>query len=110
VLAATLFAKRTPFAVGRRHVYLYDVMFRGERLVENSADPACDLARALIARGIGGIAILIDGKTGTPRLKVNIAKAAMLRTSDESRDGLRFRKHDENPDNSRPAGEDAGRL
>ena len=47
-----------------------------ELVVENSPDPECALARVLRARGIGDFVTIIDGATGKPRSRVNIAKAA----------------------------------
>ena len=41
-----------------------------------ASDPEHDLARALLARGYRGRVTLIDGKTGTPRTRVDIEKAA----------------------------------
>jgi hypothetical protein len=46
--------------------YRYSVIFRGKLLVENSRDPECDAARALLARGITGKLTMCDGKTGLP--------------------------------------------
>src|SRR6516165_10943374 len=45
----------------------YSVTFADEKIVKSSRDPECDLARALIARGISGTVTVIDGKTGRPR-------------------------------------------
>jgi hypothetical protein len=77
------------------------VLFDGKLLVDHSRDPECDAARALLAKGITGKLVMCDGKTGIPRTIINIEKAAKLRASDESRDGLRFRPA--NPDNSPPS-------
>jgi hypothetical protein len=87
ILTATLVVKRTPPAPGRRHCYLYSVEFDGELVVENSTDAECDLARVLLARGIGGLVTLIDGATGKPRTRVNIAKAALLTLREDRRKG-----------------------
>jgi len=38
--------------VGGRDGYRYSVLFDGKLLVENSRDPECDAARALLAQGI----------------------------------------------------------
>lgn len=68
-----LLAKKKP---NDRHWYAYDVLLNGETIVSNSHDPEHDLARALLARGIKGVAEVIDGKTGKPRSRVNIERAA----------------------------------
>jgi hypothetical protein len=61
-------------------------------LVERSKDPETHAARALLARGITGKLTMLDGKTGIPRTTINIEKAAGLWVSEESRDGLRVSK------------------
>jgi hypothetical protein len=71
--------------------YRYSVIFKGKLLVECSRDPDCDAARALLAKGVTGKLTLLDGKTGQPRTIIDIEKAAGLRVTEESRDGLRFR-------------------
>ena len=76
----------------------YAAEFDGELIVQDSRDPEHDLARILLARGITGKLTLLDGKTGKPRTIIDIEKAAKLTVSEESRDGLRIRKHRENPD------------
>ena len=58
--------------------------------MENSRDPECDAARALVAKGITG-KLTIDGKTGKPRTIIDIEKAAQLTVSEVSRDGLRLK-------------------
>jgi hypothetical protein len=68
------------------------VIFDGKLLVENSHDPCCDAARALLVMGITGQLTMLDGKTGKPRAIINIEKAAELTVTEESRDGLRFRR------------------
>jgi hypothetical protein len=87
---ARLIARRTPPKTGRRHVYLYDVEFDGELVVTNSAEPACAMARVLLARGITGNILMIDGKAGRPRYTVNIEKAARLTDRETAREGPRF--------------------
>ena len=69
-----LFAKPMP---NDRHWYAYDVLLNRETIVSNSRDPEHDLARVLLARGIKGVVEVIDGRTGKPRSKVNIEKAAL---------------------------------
>jgi hypothetical protein len=64
---------------------------RGKLLVERSRDPDCDAARALLANGITGELTLLDGKTGRPRIIINIEKAAKLRV-EEGPNGPRFVK------------------
>jgi hypothetical protein len=71
--------------------YRYSVVFQGKLLVERSRDPECDAARALLAKGITGTLTMFDGKKGKPRTVIDIEKAARLRVTEESRDGLRFR-------------------
>jgi len=73
MIAVELFAKKKP---NDRHWHAYDVLLDGEIIVANSRDPEHDLARALLARGIKGVAEVIDGKTGKPRSRVNIERAA----------------------------------
>jgi hypothetical protein len=72
--------------------YRYSVVFRGKLLVERSRDPECDAARALLAKGIIGRLMLLDGKTGKPRIIVNIEKCALL-TVEEGPRGPRFVKY-----------------
>jgi hypothetical protein len=59
-------------------VYFYDVLVDGELIVEGSSDPECDLARALLARGVTGVVTVFDGVSGRSRTFVNIEKAANL--------------------------------
>ena len=86
---ARLFARPTPRKAGRRHVYLYDVEVDGELLVERSPDPACDLARALKARGVTGHVKVVDER-GVHRYTVNIEKAALLTVRETAKEGPRF--------------------
>lgn len=90
-----LFAYPKP---SQRHWYCYDLLLDGEPLVVGSRDPEHDLARALLARGLRGVAEVVDGNTGKPRSTVNIERAAKVRVSEEDRDGLRCRDYAENPD------------
>src|SRR5262245_60071998 len=89
-LEATLYPRRTPFRVGRRHVYAYDVHFDGEPVVVGSHDPEFALARALLARGIVGKITLIDGTTGKPRTIVDIEGAAKRCTVEPNDRRARF--------------------
>jgi hypothetical protein len=104
----TLTARLHPKWVGGRDGYRYSVICRGELIVDRSRDPECDAARALLARGITGKLTMLDGKTGIPRTIVDIEKAAKVRVSEESRDGLRFRPVD--PADSSYSHEEAARA
>lgn len=95
MLRVRLHAGKTPPKQGRRHTYWYSVRLNGQLLVEHSSDPETELARALLARGIKGTVTVLDGRTGKPRSRVNIERAARLRTVEGDRDGLHFRKHGE---------------
>jgi hypothetical protein len=80
--------------------------FDGELIVVDSRDPEHDLARALLARGLTGKVTMLDAQTGKPRTVVDIAKAAELCVSEESRDGLRIQAYRESPDSDSQAAED----
>jgi hypothetical protein len=67
--------------------YRYSVIFDGKLLIENSRDPECDAARALLKRGYTGQLHMLDGKTGRPRTIIDIEKAAKL-TVEEGPNGL----------------------
>src|SRR5262245_31178869 len=71
--------------------YRYSVIFRGELLIERSRDPECEAARAMLAKGFTGTLLMLDGKTGKPRILINIEKAAGL-TTEEGPRGPRFVK------------------
>ena len=73
-----LTARLHPKWVGGRDGYRYSVICRGELIMENSRDPECDAARALLARGITGHLTMLDGKTGIPRTIINIEKGMHL--------------------------------
>ena len=73
----------------------YSAWFDGEEIISGSRDPEHDIARALLAKGIAGRALIVDGHTGARRSWVNIEKAAPLRMVEESRGGLRRRKWSE---------------
>ena len=65
-------------------------------------DPECDLARALLARGITGELTMVDANTGKPRTVIDIERAAMLTV----REGpLWFASHESRPERA-PAAED----
>lgn len=57
---------------------LYNVLHNGELIVERSRDPEFDACRALLAKGITGRLLMCDGKTGMPRMYLDIEKAAKL--------------------------------
>jgi hypothetical protein len=86
--SATHVAHIHPRQAGRR----YDVEFEGEVLVRGSRDEACDFARALLARGITGSVMILDGSSGRPRYIVNIEAAARLTVREDSRKGPCFVK------------------
>ena len=67
-----------------------NVEFDGELIVSGSGDPECDLARALLTRGVTGTVAVIDGETGKHRVTVNIEKAAKLTVRDTAREGPRL--------------------
>ena len=66
-VAVSLKARLHPRWVGGRDGYRYSVIHAGKLLVDGSRDPACDAARALLAKGITGMLTLLDGTTGRPR-------------------------------------------
>ena len=74
--------------------------------MSDSRDPECDLARVLLAKDSIGEVTMLDAKTGKPRTVIDIAKAAELCVSEESRDGLRIRKYRGSPDSTPPTAED----
>ena len=80
-------ARLHPHWAGGRAGYVYSVIYDGKLLVERSRDPECDAARALLDMGITGTLTLCDGKTGKPRIVIDIEKAAKLTVRE---DGLRF--------------------
>jgi hypothetical protein len=74
-----------PIWAGGKAGYLYNVTLDGELVLERSRDPETDLARVLLGRGITGLVEVYDAKTGKVRTRVNVEKAAKLRTRDDSR-------------------------
>ena len=80
-LVATLHPPKR--ADGVRYSGKWSVSFRGELIVENSADPECDCARALLARGFSGSVAMLDETTLRPRSFVDIRKAALHRTVED---------------------------
>jgi len=95
-MPAHLFVRATDPRSGRRHAYLYDVEFSGRLVVTGSTDPACDLARALLARGIKGKVAVYAGLRH--RYTVNIEKAAKLHAYDHAQKGPIFEKYRETGD------------
>jgi hypothetical protein len=89
-LRVALIPRRTDSRPGRRNAGRYDVMFEGGVIVANSADPECDLARALLARGIRGSVTVIDADTGRPRSQVNIQNTARVSVREDRHIGPRF--------------------
>ena len=87
-------ARLHPIWKGGRDGYRYSVLFEGQLLVDDSRDPECDTARALLAKGITGKLTMLDGKTGRPRTIINIEKAARF-TLEETGGIPRFRKYRE---------------
>ena len=90
----TLTARLHPRWIGGRTGSVYSVICGGELIVDRSRDPECDAARALLAKGITGKLTLLDGKTGKPRIIVDIEKCAGL-TVEETGSVPRFRKYRE---------------
>jgi hypothetical protein len=68
--------------------YRHDVLLDGDVIVRRSRDPEHDAARALHARGLRGRFRTIDFRTGTPRMILDIEKAARLRTVERNDTGL----------------------
>ena len=83
-------ARLHPLWIGGSVGYVYSVICRGELIVERSRDPECDAARALLARGYTGKLTMLDGKTGRPRITIDIENAAQ-RTCTEGPHGPRFK-------------------
>ena len=75
--------------------YRYSVIFDGKLLVEHSSDPECDAARALLAKGITGTLTLLDGKTGRPRIVIDIERLAKLCVKEGP---LRFAPYESRPE------------
>lgn len=69
----------------------YHASFRGERLVEHSKDPECELARAMLELGLHGTVLLCDGSTGVRRSSFDIERLAQYRCT-ETEGVPRFRR------------------
>jgi hypothetical protein len=85
-VSQSLRARLHPLPNGR-----YSVILDGRLLVDQSRDPECDAARALLAMGHTGRLHMLDGKTGRPRTIIDIEKAAKV-TTKEGRHGPYFAK------------------
>ena len=86
-------ARLHPHWVGGKAGYLYSVLLDGKLLVERSRDQQFDAARALLAQGFTGKLTLLDGKTGKPRIMIDIEKGAKLTVKEGP---LRFVPYEEN--------------
>ena len=85
-------ARIHPHWIGGRSGYAWSVLYEGELLVSRSTTPEFDAARALLAKGVTGKLTLLDGKTGRPRLTLDIEKCAKLTVRDDRRRGPCFVK------------------
>jgi hypothetical protein len=85
----------------------YSVLFDGKLIAENSRDPECDAARALVKLGYTGVLHMLNGKTGKPRTIIDIEKAARLRTV-ETGNAPRFRRNETCAQSAQTAGKDEG--
>jgi hypothetical protein len=83
-------ARIHPHWVGGRSGYAWSVIYDGELLVSRSTTPEFDAARALMAKGITGKLTLLDGKTGRPRLTLDIEKCARLTIREDRHRGPCF--------------------
>ena len=86
-------ARVHPRWVGGKAGYLYSVICDGKLLVERSRDPEHDAARALAAKGVTGTLTLLDGKTGRPRVTLDLEGAAKLTVREDRRKGPLFVKY-----------------
>jgi hypothetical protein len=50
---------------------------------QGRSSPECDAARALVAKGITGKLTMLDGKSGKPRIVIDIGRAAQLCVKEE---------------------------
>ena len=77
---------------GRKHVYAYTVFDAdtGEVYLRRSYEPACDLARELLSRGITGKVRVVGELTGVPRYTIDIEKAAKLTVREDAKVGPVF--------------------
>ena len=89
-VAVAVKARLHPHWIGGRDGYRYSVVHGGKLLVERRRDPEFDAARALLEQGLTGKLSLLDGKTGRPRITIDIEKGAKLRSDDTQR--MRFRR------------------
>jgi hypothetical protein len=77
---------------GVRFTGRYSVEFDGDILVAGSHNPECDLARALLAKGITGKLTMVDANSGKARTIIDIEKAAKLTVEENRHNGPRFVK------------------
>jgi hypothetical protein len=77
---------------GVRFTGRYSVEFDGHVVVAGSLNPECDLARALLAKGVTGKLTMVDANSGKPRTIIDIEKLAKLTVEENRRHGPRFVK------------------
>jgi hypothetical protein len=77
---------------GIRFTGRYSVEFDGHVVVAGSLNPECDLARALLAKGVTGKLTMVDANSGKPRTIIDIEKLAKLTVEENRRHGPRFIK------------------
>jgi hypothetical protein len=83
-------ARIHPHWIGGRSGYAWSVLYDGELLVSRSTTPEFDAARALLAKGITGKLTLLDGKTGRPRLTLDIERCDKLTVREDRHRGPCF--------------------
>ena len=108
-LVACLFPCWTP-ELGRKGIPYndrYNVLMDGERIVTRSRNPDTDVARALLARGITGKLTILDGEAKTPRLRLDIERAAKITVSEDQR-RMRFVKWKPMPTDAHPKVDESG--
>jgi hypothetical protein len=84
-----------------RSGHVYDVLYGQQPLVTGSSDPEHAAARALLTRGITGVAETLDAANGAVRMRFNLEEFAAARTVERAAGGLSvepFRSH--GPDSS----------
>jgi hypothetical protein len=86
---------------GARYTELYSVESDGEIVVVGSRNPECDLARALLAKGITGKVTMLDASISKPRTVIDIERAAKVTVQ-----GGRFLPFKESRLDRAPAAED----
>jgi hypothetical protein len=88
---------------GKSYSGRYAISVDGEKIVTNSRDPECDMARALLTRGHRGRVRVLDTNTGKHRSTVDIEKAALVTVKEDGTP--RFAKYKQAPLDRSPAGE-----